>query len=308
MGKKVVAEIPKKKIRAVKELVELINSKKTILVADISSIPGSQFQQIGKKLRGKAVVKVSKKNLLFRALDASDKKKAQELKAHVNGAVALLFSDLDSYELAGELIKSKSPAKAKPGQVAPSDLEVPAGPTDLIPGPAISELGALGIQIMIKGGKIEIKDPKVVTKEGETISQGAADILSKLDIKPFSIGFAPVSAYDAESDTIYLDIKIDKEGFMDALKEAYGKSLPFAMEIGYTTGETVKLMVQKAGSYEKKLVRVINGDPQGGASSSTSPEEVAPEEVKEEIAQDTPTEKKEEPKADAGAGLASLFG
>ncbi len=46
------------------------------------------------------------------------------------------------------------------------DLEIPAGPTDLIPGPAISEMGALGIQIQIQGGKIEVKQPRIVTKKG----------------------------------------------------------------------------------------------------------------------------------------------
>ena len=121
----------------IKELVELIKSNKTIFVADIGSIPGSQFQEIGKKLRGKAVVKVPKKNLFFRALDESKKGKVKELEKNYKGANAILFSDLDSYELAGELIKNKSPAKAKAGQIAPSDLEIPAGPTDLIPGPAI---------------------------------------------------------------------------------------------------------------------------------------------------------------------------
>jgi len=150
--------IPQVKVNSVKELTDLIKTKKTILIADISNIPGSQFQQIVKKLRGKAIVKVPKKNLFLRALDSAKKEKAKELKNSLVKPVALLFSDLDSYDLASELIKNKSPSKAKPGQIAPKDLEIPAGPTDLVPGPAISELGALGIKIQIQGGKIEINN------------------------------------------------------------------------------------------------------------------------------------------------------
>lgn len=294
MEHKAVENIPKKKIQAVKELVDLIDNKRTVLIADISNIPGSQFQQISKKLRGKAIVKVPKKNLLFRALDDSKKDVAKGLKDHFKGATALLFSDLDSYELAGELLKIKSPSKAKPGQIAPVDLEVPAGPTELVPGPAISELGALGIQIMIQGGKIEIKEPKVVTEEGQEISQGAADILSKLNIMPFSIGFNPVSAYDTEDNTIYVEIKIDSEEAKASLSEGAARALAFAVSIGVFNSETVKIMLGKAAAHERKLIRVINGEPEEVAPT----EEAAPaEEIKTE-------EKKEEPaNTDFAAGF-----
>ena len=63
--------IPERKLKSVKELTDLIKNKGTILVASIKNLPSAQFQQIGKKLRGKAIVKVPKKNLFFRALDSS---------------------------------------------------------------------------------------------------------------------------------------------------------------------------------------------------------------------------------------------
>ncbi|NCN86416.1 50S ribosomal protein L10 [archaeon] len=291
MAKQVVENIPKKKLNAVKELIELISSHKTILVADIGSIPGSQFQSISKKLRGKAIVKVPKRNLFFRAVEQAGKKEALGLKDQIDGAVAVLFSNLDSYELAAELLKNKSAAKAKTGQIAPFDIEVPAGPTDLTPGPAISELGALGIQIMIQGGKIEIKAPKIVAKSGEPIKQNAADMLGKLNILPFTIGFKPLSAYDSQTNTIYVDIKIDTEGTLASLLDAYARALPFAVEIGYLTNETVKVMIGKAARQERRLVKVITGEP-----DEVIVKEAPVEEIKQE-------EKKEEPKADFAASF-----
>ena len=291
--------VPEGKLKSVKELENLINNKKTILITSIKNIPGGQFQEIVKKIRGKAIVKVPKKNLIFRAIDnsAKDSKELSELKEKIGDSFAILFSDLDSFELAGELMKSQSPAKAKAGQEAPLDIEIPEGPTDMVPGPAVSELGALGIKIKIENGKITISEPKIIAKEGEKMKENAVALMNKLDIKPFKIGFVPVCAFDNEKKVLYTKIKIDPEETIEELRFAYGKALPFALEIGYVTQDTVKLMISKAGSEEKRLVRVISGEPE---------EETPVEETKEESPKEN--EKAEEPKADATAGLAGLFG
>ena len=293
-------KIPEYKKKMVDELAKLASDKKTILVASIKGIPASQYQEIVKSLRGKADVKVPKKNLIARALDSLKKDKTSELKDKIEESAdfALLFSDLDAYELAGELLKSKSPAKAKAGQEAPEDIEIPAGPTDLVPGPAISELGALGIQIQIDKGKIHIKEPKVIAKKGEAIKANAADLMSKLDIKPFSVGFTPLVALDNEGDKIYVDIVIDTEKTVADLKYAYGRALPFAVAIGYANDESIKFLLAKAEAGAKKINRIFTGEPE--------PEVVAaPAEVQEEKVEEKP---KEEEKAPAAEGLGALFG
>ncbi len=260
MTKKVVKNIPKKKLNSVKELSDLLKNKKTILIASIKNLPASQFQEIGKKIRGKAIVKVPKKNLIFKAIDDSKNEQIKKLKEQIDDSVAILFSDMDSFELALELIKNKSPAKAKVGQEAPEDIEIPAGPTDLVPGPAISELGALGIQIQIEKGKITIKEPKIIVKKGKKISAGAAGIMSKLDIKPFSIGFVPLSAFDTKEGKLYLNIKIDREGNLKDLKNSFTKALAFAVSIGYISDDTIKLLIGKAGMHEKALGKIIESN------------------------------------------------
>jgi large subunit ribosomal protein L10 len=161
--------VSEKKKKAVLDLSKLLKEKKTFLIASIKNIPGSQFQEIVKKLRGKAVVKVPKKNLILKALDSSKNEKMKEIEGSITNDFALLFSDVDCFELAIDLVRKKSPAKAKVGQIAPEDIEIPAGPTDLVPGPAISELGALGIQIQIEGGKITIKSPKILQKKEQKL-------------------------------------------------------------------------------------------------------------------------------------------
>ncbi|GAJ12039.1 unnamed protein product, partial [marine sediment metagenome] len=234
------------KIKSVEELISLIKNKKTILIASIKNIPASQFQEIGKKLRGKAIIKVPKKNLIFRALDSSENDIIKKLKDQIHNSVAILFSDLDCFDLASELIENKSVIKAKAGQEAPEDIEVHEGPTDLVPGPAISELGSLGIQIQIEKGKISIKKSKIIVKKGEKISESAAGIMNKLDIKPFSVGFIPLSAFDTEKGKLYLEIKIDKEGTLKEIKNSFEKALAFAVELNYFSKDTIGFLISKA--------------------------------------------------------------
>ena len=254
------AHVSEAKIKTVKELDNLIKSKRTILIASVKNLPSAKFQEISKKLRGKAVIKVPKKNLMFKSLDSSGNETLKELKGQIKDSVAILFSDMDAFELSMELVKSKSATKAKVGQEAVEDIEVQPGPTDLIPGPAISELGALGIQIQIDKGKINIKDAKVIVKKGEKISAGAADVMSKLDIKPFSVGFIPLCAFDSKENKIYLGIKIDRDETLKELKAAYSKTLAFAVEIGYTVPETIKFILGKAGMNERAISKLIKND------------------------------------------------
>jgi len=243
---------PAKK-KTVEELKKLIEGNKTILLASIKNLPGSQFQEIKKKLRGKAIIKVPKKNIITIAIDSSKEKEILGLKEQIIESVAILFSKLDCFELALELEDTKSPTKAKAGQIAPEDIEIPEGPTDLVPGPAISELGALGIKIQIDKGKILIKESKIITKKDGKISQGACDIMNKLGIKPFTIGFVPLAAYDSEDKKVYLNIKVNRDEAIKNLKEAYGKVLPFAVAIAYPSKETIGFLLAKANSHAKVL-------------------------------------------------------
>lgn len=291
-----ITHVSKKKIESVKELSNLLGEKRTVMVASIKNIPASQFQEISKKLRGRAVIKVPKKSLMLRVLGSSKDGELKKLENEVDDSVAIIFSDLDPFDLALDLIENKSSAKAKPGQIAPEDIEIPAGPTDLPPGPAISELGALGVQVQMEKGKISVKQAKVIAKSGEKISKGAAEMMGKLEIMPFKIGFIPLSAFDNRDKKLYLEINIDKEGALEDLKQKFAKALAFAVEISYSSEDTIKFLIGKAAAQEAKLTRTITGEPEPEVSVPAAEEPKAQE------------NKPEEKPANAAEGLASLFG
>ena len=258
--KKRKAHVSEEKKKIVSELAELVKGKKTILLASIRDLPASQYQEISKKLRTKAIVKLPKRNLILRAIDLAKNSEMKKIESKIESSIAVLFSDLDAFELSVELLKNKSPAKARPGQEAPEDIVVKAGATELVPGPAISELGAVGLKVQVQDGKLHIKEDKVIVKKGEKISEKASDVMSKLNIKPFSIGFIPLAGFDVKENKFYSEIKINREETLMNLKDAFARVLPFAVSIGYVSDDTIKLLLQKAEREAKVLEKFQNSD------------------------------------------------
>jgi len=272
-----VSDLKKAKV---KELAELMK-KKTVMIISIKGLPSAQFQDIKKKLRSKAKVQVVKKSLVDFALDHSGIKELHELVSYVDDSTAMLFSDADAFEISGILANEKSPSKAKAGQIAPRDIEVKAGLTDLLPGPDISSLSAVGLIPKVEKGKIMIVQDKVIVKEGQEISEAQASIMAKLDIIPFEVGIEPVAAFDGEEKKVYADIKIDKEGVIAELEDSYGKGLAFAVEISYVCPETLDFILGKAGM-------------EGNAIESLIVVDDTAEEIKEEQKEDALVEEKNE--------------
>ena len=281
----------------VKELAELMK-KKTVMIISIKGLPSAQFQDIKKKLRGKARVQVVKKSTVDFALEHCGIKELHDLVPYVDESTAILFSDVDAFEISGILASEKSPAKAKAGQIAPSDIEVKAGPTDLLPGPDISALSAVGLTPKVEGGKIAILKDKIIVKEGGVISEAHASIMAKLGIIPFEVGVEPIAAFDGDEKRVYVDIKIDKDGFLEVLLNDYGRGVAFAVEMGIVNSETLDFILGKAKAHEGVVSRIISGEPEPEAVVA----EVAPVET------ETQETKKEEPKEESAAGLSSLFG
>lgn len=250
--------IPEKKLKVIESLKSRIKKYKTIIIASTKNLPSKQFQEIRKKLREDVEIFVPKKSSIIRTLEFEKKPSLDELKKSVREDIAFLFSNLDAFELSSKLTENKVLASARAGQIADNDIIIDEGPTDLLPGPAISELGALGIKIAIEQGKISIKEKKVLVKKGEKVSSEAASVLQKLDIKPMTIGFEPLVAYDKNEDKIYSNIKINKEGTLKELKDSYEKALAFAVSIAYPSKETLKYILGKAAMHEKAIENLLN--------------------------------------------------
>lgn len=248
------------KKKVVKELADLMK-RKTVMVVSVKGLPAAQFQEIKKKLRPVGKVMVAKSSLVNFALEHSGNESLKALEQHVNADCAILFSDEDPFIISGMLADSKTPAKAKAGQIPEEDIYAEAGGTDLIPGPDISALSAVGLKVKVENGKLAIQARAILCKKGEPISPERAAILSKLNIIPFKIGIEPVAAYS--NGKVYSGIKINKEEFMKDLLNMYSRSFAFAVNLPWMTKETMPFVLGKAASHEKALQSLIKtGDTQ----------------------------------------------
>jgi len=254
------------KAKKVKDLTERIVKARSLMVVSINGLPSKQFQNIKKSIRESAFIKVEKKNILLRAIKELKKESVLGLEKHISDSCAFAISNLGGYELAGILSKKKTPVFAKAGQTAPTDIEVKEGPTDLVPGPAISELGALGIQISVENGKIAIKKDKVIVKEGSVITEAAAAVLMKLGVQPFSVGLNPVAVYDLKEEKVFTDLVIDSDAAVQSLKENAGRALGFAQKIGYYCKETIGYLLAKANMEGKALESKTQLNSNGGTA------------------------------------------
>jgi large subunit ribosomal protein L10 len=245
------------KKKLVKDLAGLLKNK-TIMIVSVKGLPSSQFQEIRKKLRDMAEVKVAKKSLIDFALEHSGNKELNELTKYVDSNTAILFSEKDAFELSGFLADNKSPAKAKAGQISDENISIEAGPTELLPGPAITELSSVGLKVKVEGGKIAIMQSLVLVRKGEEISEAKAGILSKLNITPFKIGLEPIAAF--LNGKIYTDIKIDKAAALIILKDSYARAFGFAVNVPYLNPETLPFILGKAAMQEKAIEALIKID------------------------------------------------
>jgi len=263
-------EIPEYKIKLVQELANMIKKSKTVLIASTRGLPSSQFHEIKKNLRGKADIKVAKKSAVIRAIEATKNPALNDLKDQITADVALFFSNLDSFELSGLLSESQSSTKARAGDIAPEDIRVEPGPTDLVPGPAISELSGVGLKVSVEGGKLAIKLPHTIVKQGEVIKENVAGVMAKLGITPMKVGFEPLAAYDANSKKIYVGIKIDKKSALEELRLSISRALGFAVNIEYPTKESLSFILAKAAREEKAIENILNKSQPAQKSAESS--------------------------------------
>ncbi len=238
--------VSEKKVRIVSELSKLIDRKNTLLVASTYNLSSSQLQEIRKKLRAKGEVKFVKKNVALRAIESSKREGIGEISKHITESPALILSDDDAFELATILSENKYPARAKTGQTAKREIVVEAGPTDLMPGPILTELGAAGLKAGIVGGKVTIKERQVLVKPGDVIPKPVSDILMKLEIMPFTVELEPLAAYDARTHNVYTGMKIDREGTLAKLKETFSCALQFAVKLEYPSADTIMQIITNA--------------------------------------------------------------
>ncbi len=249
-----------KKQEIVAKIKDLGSKYNVIGLANLESLPAPQLQKIRAKLKDIMVLFMAKKTLMriaFNDLEAN-KKNISGMSSFLKGMPALIFSNENPFKLIRKLNENKTAAPAKPGQIAPNDIVVKAGPTNFAPGPIIGELGKFRIKTEVKNGKLAIKDDVVVAKEGDVISPALASLLTRLDINPMEVGVNLIAVY--EDGLIFSGdiLKTEPETYISNLGFAANEALRLALGIKYISKETIESLIKESYSDAFRLTLGIN--------------------------------------------------
>jgi len=125
-----------KKAKIINEIKEYIKKYNIIGIGDLTKVGSHELQLLRSKLRGKAFMKVTKNTLFGIAFkQALSDKEYEKLKQFLQGQNIFIFTDMNPFELSLFLERNMVPSEAKPGDIAPADIIIPAGNTGFAPGP-----------------------------------------------------------------------------------------------------------------------------------------------------------------------------
>ena len=246
-----VSERKREEVRKIRELMEKHN---VIGMLDLFKMPSRQLQFIRKTMRGNSLMKMCKKRLIKLALkDIKGKKNIEELNKLTPKEPALIFTEMNAFELSKILKKNKSLRYAKENDIAPNDIVIRAGPTNLMAGPAIGELQRVKIPAMVKEGKIHVRQDTVVVRKGQVISSQLANVLKKLDVQPMEVTINLLGVW--ENGIIYEKeiLDVNEELYIENIREAHSHALNLCVNVCYPNKESIKILLRKAYQHGKNL-------------------------------------------------------
>jgi len=244
-------EIPQWKLDEINLLVNLFNKYKNVGVIEVGHIHDQQIQATRKILRDKAIIRMSKKSLQTRAIEdfqkESKKENLEELAKNIPGQSSLIFTNMDIFELKNVFLENEWMVPAKPNEITPVDIIVPAGDTGLPTGQVISELNmTLRLPTRIQNDTIWIRENTRTHKAGELVDVKQAAVLKKLGIRPIEslikIHFAWCDGEIYPEEVLYMDMG----KFQQDIASCYFTAQKLALELGIIDDETIEPLLQKA--------------------------------------------------------------
>jgi large subunit ribosomal protein LP0 len=240
-------------------------------------------------------------------------KKLEALLPLVRGNIGFVFAKEELSEVKKLITALRVAAPAKSGTIAPCDVTVPAGPTGMEP-TQTSFLQALNIQSKITRGQVEIIADVALIKAGNKVGASEANLLAKLDIKPFSYGLVIKTVYD--DGAIYNASVLDMTDsdiiakFQNGVKNVAALSLaihyptvasvPHSVINGYKRVLSIGLGTEYTFPKLEEVKKILANP---GASTTSKPVETKPDNSKAKAPAKKEPEPEPEEDADMGLGL-----
>jgi len=149
------------------------------------------------QIRGKGELLMGKNTMIRKCIrdNLEEMPHLEQLLESIGGNTGLLFVKGDFSEITEILKNNIVGASARAGVMAPIDVTIPKGVTSLQP-TETSFFQALNIPTKISKGAIEILNDVDLITTGNKVTPGAAALLQKMGIKPFSYGLEVTCVYE----------------------------------------------------------------------------------------------------------------
>lgn len=328
---------PLRKVKIVEEAIDLLKRYQYIFLFDLHGLSARILHEYRYRLRPYGQIKIIKPTLFKIAFTKAYGGMPIDIAEKVRGEIGFFFTNANPAEVIKIIAKNSVRRAAKPGDKAPFDIVVPAGPTNASPGPIISKFGKLKIPTRVQEGKIWIVKDTVVAKAGQEITPEIAEVLRVVGIEPIFeqlrlIGVIWKGKRFVEIAELAVDVGKYKELFEAAavyaknlalnivyptrevlqivIPAAHMRAVALAARLGVVTRETLPMLLSRAIAEANSLAALVASKaPELGLSVSTVPQPTSQQPIQPtETPKESAEEKKEGPSEEEIAGsLASLF-
>ncbi len=232
------------KVKFVEDAKKEMKSYKVVGILNLNGLPDRLTQKAKNSSKPNTKFILGRKTLLEKIL--ASHAKGKELAKELTGTSAIILSNDDPFALYGKFKKNSIKLSAKPGQVAPDDVHIESGETNIMPGQTVTELKGAGIDVQIQKGKVVIAKDKVLVKKGEVISAGVAKALHTLEVYPFSAVVDPVMMADSRIIYSRAVLGIDQEKVLAMMTGAFRSALAVSLDRNIINSYTVVNLIAKA--------------------------------------------------------------
>lgn len=241
------------------KLIQLLDEYPKILIVGADNVGSFHMQSIRKSLRGKAVLLMGKNTMIRKAIKGhlEQNPNLEKLLPHVKGNVGFVFTKADLGEVAKLLTDNKVEAVAKAGGIAPCDVIVPAGSTNLEP-TKTSFFQALNIATKIARGQIDISVDVPLIKAGDKVNNSQAALLQMLNMKPFKYGLSLITIYEDGSIYDPSILKITTDDILASFRKGIATLTAVSLGAGYPSAPAMPHFVNSGFKKAVKNVASIS--------------------------------------------------
>jgi len=302
-------------------LIKLLDEYPCILVVGADNVGSNHMQNIRKALRAKGAVLLMGKNTMIRKAirgHATNNPALEGLLPLIKGNIGFVFTKTDLGEIRKIIQNNRVEAPAKQGAIAPVKVVVPAMNTGLEP-TQTAFFQALNIQTKISRGQIEIVQDIHLIEEGQKVGASEANLLSKLNIKPFSYGLSLGMVYDHGSIYIHKVLDLTDDDLLGKFSKGVRNvaalglqigipslaSLPHSIARGYKNVLSVSLATEYSFEKSQKIKDMLANPSAFAAAAPTPAPSAAPTKGadKPKEKEKPKVEEKEKSDEDMGFGL-----